>query len=382
MNYPSLILMRAKALFREAGSVIILVMMLVVSLVIVINERDAEKSYFRLAVVNMDSGELGKKLIDEVRREAGLDVVLTDEETADRWLSTGRVKCKFYIKENFSETLQNSRFENIVELTVVPDNPYTANISEPVINGVLKLWMEEKTIDDVCSLVGMTEETEEEFRTKIAELWINGSSIVVRDHIQTKAEETEESTAAPSGRGAKLFAALTLFYYVIGGMWMVSYGRNHLAERILQKGGKLYAVYLCQAIPSLVVTLIGFTVVSAVETGGLLAVPAYFIYSIGCMGMALIICSFSGGMISLIYLAPVTSLIAALFSGLITELPAWAAHLENVMRILPGRWLVLSFNGEGSPALACLVSLLWVVCGIGVSYIRIALKKKKTMDEN
>ena len=87
-------------------------------------------------------------------------------------------------------------------------------------------------------------------------------------------------------------------------------------------------------------------------------------------------------MISLISLAPVTSLIAALFSGLITELPAWAAHLENVMRILPGRWLVLSFNGEGSPVLACLVSLMWVVCGIGVSYIRIALKKKKNMDEN
>ena len=378
MNYLAIFKGRTRALFTDISSLLILIIISVVS--VYTSKMGQTESFTRMpiAVVNYDEGMWGEELIKVLNYEKEYDFYVTDEAPARKAIAENKAHGLIIIKPDFSDKISKGKYKSLFSITVMADSYDLNAFTEVLINDTIKIWMEALTELRLEEIANADEDEIEAFRKDAMEIW-GGESLLDIDSfiINNTSEESEEEENTYSG--IRWYAALSLFYLIIGGTWMCDYGSGGLLKRAVGKGGNIALMYISQALPGLIVTTVMLIPVLIAEKSAgnpFLILLAYVLYACGASGMALVVCSLSGKLSNLVLVAPVVTMAASLISGLLFKLPNWAKFWEIISVVLPGHWFHLAVQGNHFIAGATITGLVWFFIGMFTAWLLGFIRKK------
>ncbi|WP_295095527.1 ABC transporter permease [Ruminococcus sp.] len=379
MNYSAIFKGRMRALFTDVSSLVILIIISVVSVYIsIVSHRADSVIETPIAVVNYDKGIWGDELIKVLQYEEDYDFYVTDEEQARKAIARNKAHGLIIIKPDFSEKISQGEYKSLFSVTVMSDSYELNAFTEVLINDAIKIWMESVTEVKLEEIANASEDEIESFREDAMEIW-GGESLLDIESIMVNytSGETEEEENTYSG--IRWYAALSLFYLIIGGTWMCDYGSGGLLKRAIGKGGNIALMYISQALPGLIVTTVMLIPVLIAEKScgnPFFILLAYVLYMFGASGMALVVCSFSGHLSNLVLTAPVVTMAASLISGLLFKLPNWAKFWEIISVVFPGHWFVLAIEGNHFFLGAIIVGVAWFLVGMITAWLLGLIRKK------
>ena len=375
---------------RDKGTVLIVILAIVFSLVIGYYKSTEGERSLKVALVNLDQGELGEEIVNELEYRNDIKIIVTDRESAETLLKRDDVETVAIINCDLTKQIMAGDYEGLITIINATSSRYHATVIEPLINSIMVMWMEEKLTKDIYKLydeygIDYTEEDILTFKDEIKEIRNEGSVIRVNKIIT---EDTEESAAIIKWPyfAAAWYAVMAFFYLVISGSWILELSKLNLRKRTEREGLKQGALYFSMSAPKIILVLIGLLIIMLISGASSLTVLEYFkiffgflIYSIGILGMAMLMASFSKNLTSLMVLAPFSTFLFGVLSGLIIELPKWAYTFELISLILPGRWYYGILIDSNNYLLAVLCSVIWLFLGYIFSNYR---GKKLTKTNN
>lgn len=374
---------RLSGSFREPFSLVFIVLAIIISVAAAVLAQEKAQTGLVVAVISEDEGEFAQKLTDYLSEYDSFSIREMSYDDALRLLRQDRLEAAVVIRSDFSQKVSKGDFENTLELLTSPSSQAPATISEPIINSVMMLWMEELskiTTRDYLVEHGKTYDAaaEAEQRAQIKKLWKSGSMVsVVRTDIDGSSQTSASS--GPFETCVKWYGVLCMFYLVVGASWVLDINKKTLRIRIRQMGVSRWQVIVVNSLAPLVICISGYIIAGAAcaaftgESLGKLAV--YFIpmnlYLFGLLGVTLFTASLLRNILSLMFIAPILTFLNGVLSGLIIEMPSWAYVLKWISGVLPGRWLCASVSAPlGSLPWALLCGLSWMGLGIAVSALR------------
>ena len=378
MNYAAILKGRTRALLMDFSSLAVIVIVIIACVFIAKSGNTVSTFEMPVAVINNDSGELGEELVNILLEEEEYTFYLTTEEEAVKAIARNKAQGMAVIREDFSEKIKAGDFTSLVDVTVMSDSPEFVNFTEFVMNDVTKVWMELFGETKLKELEGVSDEEIQSFHERTMEVWRGDSLIKVKSHmigVASAQEEEEESFS-----GLRWYAALSLFYLMIGGIWMCDYGSGLLMGRALGRNCNIALLFLAQSLPGLCITTLGLIPVLIAENpkqNPVLMIAAYVVYVLGASGMALVFCSLAGKLSNLVLIAPVVSMAASMMSGLLCRLPDWAGFWETMSVIFPGRWFQRAVLGQSFFVGSVVSSVIWFAAGMLVAGLLAGRKKNR-----
>ena len=364
MNSVSIIKGRMRALITDITSLVIILLAVLVSLFIAKEAQSEPTGSIGVALVNEDTGTLSENLVEILlAEEAFAFMPMSYEEATDR-LATSEIHGMVVIKPDFSEKVYAGDFESLIKLTAMADSYDMNMLAEIVINDSVKIWTQAYAENELQKIDGIGEEDVASFQEEATKVWLGGSLIDIQAiMLDVKENEQEEGSALS---GCRWYAALAMFYLMIGGTWMCHYGGGGLIKRVKTKGCSLARLFALQSLPGLLVCTLGLIPVLLYELPqrAFPVMLSFLIYAIGASGMALTVCVMAGELSNLVFLAPVVTMAASLASGLLYRLPDWAKVWDYVSMIFPGHWFNCAVDGEPYLAGGLIISALWIAIGI------------------
>ncbi len=383
MRFDYILRARLAGSFREPFSLVFIILAILVSLGAAVFSQEKAQSSLVVGLVLEDAGIYGERLISNLSENTGFSMRDLPRDEALRLLARDRLEAVVIIRSDFTEKLRDSEFSNTLELYTSPSSQATATISEPIINGVMMLWMEElstKAAKDYLLEHGKTYDASDELkqREQIISLWKNGSAVNIN---MVEIDGTMESTASddPLSACIKWYGVLCLFYLLVGSSWVLDMNKRSLRIRINQMGVRQWKVISYNSAAQILICAAGYLVAGiacCLFTGAsILMVAVNFlpmlVHLIGLLGITLFTASLLKNILALMFIAPALSFLNGVLSGLLLEMPDWAYVLKWISFSLPGRWLNESILVplKALPwALVC--SLAWMGIGIATSTIR------------
>ena len=365
MNNLAVMKGRARALFSDIWSLAIIVIAIAVCIYIArYNDGDAEKR-IRIGAVNEDAGTYGAHFIELLDGEE-FSFFLTDRATAAHEIAVNRAQGMIEIPEDFSERIRKGDYPSLVKVTVMADSYDMSLLTEIVINDVVKVMTEALTEGKMQSAGNLDESFQTEFREVANGIW-KGEPLL---DIETFAMGEDADAEEVDYYGIRWYAVFTMFYLIISGTWMCDYASTGLLKRVISRGGRISSLFVMQMLPGLLVNILGFVPVLLVSGHpALLKVFVSFVlYACGTAALSLVICSLSRKFVNLILSATVFTMASSLFSGLVCDLPDWAAFWDVVSVFLPGHWYFASICEKPFLLGAVIVLLFWFAAGIGTSW--------------
>jgi len=374
---------RLKGSFREPFSLVFIVLAIIISVAAAVLAQEKTQTGLLVAVISEDKGEFAQKLTEYLTEYDSFSIREMSYDDALRLLRQDRLEAAVIIRSNFSEKVAKGEFKNTLELLTSPSSQAPATISEPVINSVMMLWMEELstiTTRDYLLAHGKTYEAadEAEQRADIKKLWESGSMVkIVRTDIDGSPQDSASS--GPYETCVKWYGVMCMFYLVVGASWVLDINKKTLRVRIRQMGVSRWKVIVVNSLAPLVICISGYFIAGcacAVVTGAdPCKLAVYFIpmslYLFGLLGVTLFTASLLRNVLSLMFIAPILTFLNGVLSGLLIEMPGWAYVLKWISGALPGRWLCAAFSAPlGSLPWALLCGLLWMGLGIAASLLR------------
>ncbi len=370
MNGAALFKGRSRALIADIPSLFIILLAVVLSLVLTERSRTKQEGLTVIAMVNEDAGDEGSELISLLEQEPGYRFAVVPRDEALRMLARSEAHCMFIIKPDFSERLKKGEYEDLIEARIYHDSPGLTTETELMINTAIKLYSKEIAVRDMEHYTDLSEEELTGFEEEVTKIFQGESLLLVEDIPYGESTAQEEELAADS-IGVRIYAAMTLFYLLLGGSWMRMLIRGKLLKRFRNKGVSPAYVFFFEALPGILAVTAGFIPVALFWRGlsGLLLLPAFLLYAAGSLGLALIIVSLCSDFGSLIFAAPLCAATAAFVSGLIVDLPVWAGIWDLISVVLPGHWIREAFAGRPFLWGAVLCAVAYLFAGFGVSYL-------------
>jgi len=378
MNYSAIFKGRMRALFTDVSSFTILLIISVVSVYISIVGKADPITETPVAVVNYDKGIWGEELIKVLGYEEDYDFYVTDEAQARKAIAHNKAHGLIIIKPEFSEKISQGEYNSLFSVTVMSDSYELNAFTEVLINDTIKIWMESVTENELEEIAKVSEDEIEAFRKEAMEIW-GGESLLDVESFMINNTSVEEKEEERSYSGIRWYAALSLFYLIIGGTWMCDYGSGGLLKRAVGKGGNIALMYISQALPGLIVTTVMLIPVLIAEKSfgnPFFILLAYVLYTFGASGMALAVCSLSGKFSNLVLVAPVVTMAASLISGLLFKLPNWAKFWEIISVVFPGHWFHLAVQGNHFFLGAVITGLVWFFIGMFTAWLLGLIRKK------
>ncbi len=384
MSAYALFVSRIKASLRDIASMTILFLCVAGALLSGWHEEQQQQGRFTLALANEDLGEMGARLASILSEDETISVRVMDSDAAKRVLLQDLAQCVARIPPDFTERLLRREFRGLAYLTVSSGSAYASSVSEPLVNAIMKLWFEQRTIYNVDAFLlerglALTPEQKRYLEAETERVWHEGALIRVES----------VALAVPPGAAAKAqantalcwYAALIPFYFMVGSGWMLQDSFRSLVMRIRRTGFSSPVLFLSNSAAGLVFVAAGFALVGllTMRAGAFFAlVPGILLYCTGCMGMALTLCSLCRNFTVLLLVAPTFTLAAATLSGLLMPLPEWAAVWAAISGVLPGRSLYETFNGE---PVAPLTAAIWIIAGLLCAYLTQRTKKQNAFND-
>lgn len=378
MNYAAIFKGRARALIMDFSSLTVILIVIIACVYAAKTEDVKSTSELPVAVVNLDEGELGEKLVDILLAEDAYTFYLTTEEDGMKAIARSKAQGMVIIRPDFTKKIMAEDIDSLVDVTVMSDTYEFVNFTEFVINDATKVWLEMYGENQLRQFSDVDEKDIETFHEETTEVWNGDSLIHIVPHLLGENTDTEKEEEK-SYSGIRWYAALSLFYLMLSGIWMCDYGSGHFLKRALGKNANIAFLFFVQSLPGLCITTIGMIPVLIAENtkqNPLLILIAYIIYVIGASGMALVFCSLAGKLSNLVLVAPVVSMAASLMSGLLCKLPDWAGFWEVASLIFPGRWFYRAAYGQPFLIGSVLIAAGWFAAGLLVSWVLSVIKKK------
>lgn len=339
-----------------------------------------------VCVVVEDEGSLHERLLDLLQQNSELSILVLSRERALRNLAMDRTQAVFVIRSDYSRRLKNGEFSNTVELYTSPSSSASSALSEPVINSTMMLWIEEAAVRRTREFLlargySYTQADEAEQRAQIKNTWENGAPLLIRTNIPKPIPADVNSL--PLSDCVRWYGAFSVFYIIAGAGWVLDIGKKSISVRIRQTGAKPFQVMTGALLAPLVLSFAGWLAALALCCA-LSGAPVVFavrlllpmlLYLAATLGATLFMASMIKNTIALMLLAPVVTFINTVLGGLLVTLPDWAAVLETISKILPGRWLnsaaFAAMNGASLPPVGLLVcSAAWLLAGLAMSSLR------------
>ncbi len=383
MRFDYILRARLAGSFREPFSLVFIILAILISLGAAVLSQEKMQTSLLVALVSEDAGIYGERLISILAENTSFSMREMPRYEALRLLNQDRLEAVVIIRSDFTKKIEDAEYRNTLELYTSPSSQATATISEPLINGVMMLWMEElSTIEAREYLLehGKTYDASDELtqREQIISLWKDGSAININ---MVEIDGDSESTASdgPFFACVKWYGVLCLFYLLVGASWVLDINKKSLRIRINQMGVRQWKMIICNSAAPILICAAGYIVAGiacCIFVGtSILNVVAYFLpmllYFVGILGVTLFTTSLLKNILSLMFLAPALTFLNGVLSGLLLEMPDWAYVLKWLSSSLPGRWLNESISQplKALPwALVC--SAAWVGIGIATSTIR------------
>lgn len=383
MRFDYIFRARLASSFREPFSLIFIILAILISFGAAVFSQEKMETSLMVALVSEDTGIYGERLISNLSENAGFSMREMPRDEALRLLNQDRLEAVVIICSDFTEKIKDAEYCNTLELYTSPSSQATATISEPLINGVMMLWMEEQSTIEVREYLlehGKAYDASDEIkqREQIISLWKDGSVININ---MVEIDGHSESTVSddPFSACVKWYGVLCLFYLVVGASWVLDINKKSLRIRINQMGVRQWKMIICNSAAPLIICAVGYIVAGiacCIFVGAsILNVAAYFVpilfYLIGILGVTLFTASLLKNILSLMFIAPILTFLNGVLSGLLLEMPDWAYVLKWLSFALPGRWLneSISVPLKAMPwALVC--SAVWLGIGIATSSIR------------
>ena len=383
MRFDYILRARLAGSFREPFSLVFIILAILISLGAAVFSQKKMQTGLLVALVSEDTGIYGERLISNLSENTGFSMREMPRDEALRLLNQDRLEAVVIICSDFTEKIKGAEYCNTLELYTSPSSQATATISEPLINGVMMLWMEEQSTIEVREYLlehGKTYDVSDEIkqREQIISLWKDGSVVNI---IMVEIDGDSESTATdgPFSACVKWYGVLCLFYLVVGASWVLDINKKSLRIRINQMGIRQWKMIICNSAAPLLICTSGYIVAGiacCIFVGAsILNVSVYFVpmlsYLVGILGVTLFTASLLKNILSLMFIAPILTFLNGVLSGLLLEMPDWAYVLKWLSFALPGRWLMesISISLKALPwALVC--SVAWVGIGIVTSSIR------------
>lgn len=368
---------------REPVILIFMILSIAISFLAALMVAKQQEAGFDVAVVSKDSGMLGERLCALICEIEDFSAQEMQKEEAMRLLQNDRLDALIVIRENFSQSLLSGTFRNTLEIFTSPSSQAPATISEPVINEVMTLWMEEFSTIQTREYLFEKGKTysaldEEGQKKEMQRLWETGAMISV-EKLELNGAEIASQSAQPLHACIKWYCAISFFYLLHAASWVLEINKNGLTERLRQTGVPKWKMIISNCLPSLLVGVLGYLIASGLVCAVTGDSFAHFIttfipvtlYLVTLIGMTLFVVSITQSTLSLMFIAPVLTFLSAVMSGLLIELPKWAYALIWVSHALPGKWLALSLE-EQNPLMpgAFLCCAAWLIAGLVISSIR------------
>jgi len=351
----------------------------------------ADPDRFAVGIVIEDEGDYGRRLAAEIAGYDRLILRQLDRSEAMRLLRQDRMEGVFVVRADYTAKLRQCDFKNIVEWYTAPSSRAAATVSEPLINGTMRLWLEEKAVSSTREFLAVegiayTPADEAAQREMISQIWLAETSVFIQDVMIDGAEGPAADLtdpATPLDASVRWYAVLCVFYLIISASWVLDINKRGLRIRSIQSGGHLWQIMLGTSLAPLLAGLAGYWLMGSLScliNGGdwlrmlLLSLPmATYLWTV--LGLTIFLAAFLKNSLALMFLAPLLTFVNALLGGMISELPDWAGVLAMISQILPGRWLMLMLQ---DPLAALPFALL---CGIGWFAAGIALSELKVKGE-
>ncbi|PKM73109.1 MAG: hypothetical protein CVU91_05955 [Firmicutes bacterium HGW-Firmicutes-16] len=382
MRFDYIIRARLAGSFREPFSLVFIILAILISLGAAVLSQEKMQTSLLVALVSEDTGIYGERLISILPENTSFSMREMPQNEAMRRLNQDRLEAVVIIRSDFTEKIKDAEYRNTLELYTSPSSQATATISEPLINGVMMLWMEElSTIEAREYLLehGSTYDASDEIkqREQIISLWKDGSVINI-DLVEIDGNSESTASDSPFSACIKWYGVLCLFYLVVAASWVLDINKKSLRIRINQMGVRQWKMIICNSAAPLLICAAGYIVAGTAccifVGASILNVVAYFspmlFYLVGILGVTLFTASLLKNILSLMFIAPALTFLNGVLSGLLLEMPDWAYVLKWLSCALPGRWLNESVSGplKALPwALVC--SVAWVGIGIVTSWI-------------
>lgn len=383
MRFDSMVKARFVHSIREPYSLLFVIFAIIVAIQAAFLAQGKVNNQLKVAIVLEDDGEMGEKMIQELSENSAFLMELMSHEDALRQLNRDQIEIVAVIRSDFSDSLKRGEFRNTIELYTSPSSQAPATVSEPLVNAVMMLWMEEYSVLQTKEYLQNRDilygEREEEIQRKeIYELWDMGSMINV-ENINLDEEEIIETKNTPFSICIKWYGALCLFYLIVDASWVFDVNKKSLRMRMKQAGVKQWQMISYNSIVPILICLMGYLLTGLLCNvffgSSIFDVLIFFgpmlIYLMSLMGITLLIASFFRNILSLMFLAPVLTFVNGVLCGLFLELPEWAYVLKQGSEILPGRILNTSFQfPEHYYFTATLCGMIWIIVGMGASRLR------------
>ena len=376
MNYFSIFKGRTRALFTDFTSLAIIIIAVGVSIFISQSSKTEVIQSIPIELVNEDEGYLGERLADILSAEEGFEFNLDSYEEAVKAVAENRAQGLIVIPEDFSQKIWDGNYESLIKLNVMADSYEMKAFTERVINDVIKVWSEvliEKRLHEYGNL---EEPDYEEYRKEVAEIWKGESLLDVNTIMMTenKSEDKEEATYF----GIRWYAVFAMFYLCISGTWMCNYSGTSLLKRVSGRGGNISLLFIFQSAPGVLVSILGFipVLITSGHPHPLKVFLAFIFYICSAAAFALMTCSLSGKFSNLVLAAPILTMAASLISGLLCELPDWAAVWDLFSCILPGHWYFNSIFDKPFFIGSVIITAMWFAIGLFTSWIA-GIKKRR-----
>ncbi len=367
MNAYALFVSRIKASLRDIASMTILLLCVAAALLANWRQEQKRQGMLTLALVNEDQGGMGTRLESMLFEEESLLIRTMDANAANRLLMQDRAQCVVKIPADFTARLERREFRNTAVLTVSSGSAYAATISEPLVNAIMKLWFERRTIYNVDEFLlgqglSLTPEQKRNLEIDTQRIWREGALIRV-ESVATEAPFNADTRTANTAMC--WYAAFIPFYLMLNSSWMLRDGCSGLIRRIRQTGFSFPVLFLTHSAAVLVLAMAGFTLIGlSVDARTFLAfMPHMLLYCVGCTGIALILCSLCRNFTALMLIAPTATLSMAALSGLLMPLPDWADVWAALSKALPGRSLYEALTGAPDVH-ALAIAKAWLLIGL------------------
>lgn len=382
LNLVSLYRARLTCSLRTPFTFVFIILAIAVSLSAMLLALEKKESSFQVGVVSEDTGETHRRFLVNLYEIDGFSMIALPRTEALLRLRQDRLEAVVIIPQDFTEKIERGEYQDTLELYASPSSQALATISEPLINAVMTLWMEEYTIEQTKSLLlregYVYDYIEERFqRDQIESVWDQGSFITLKNVVLNPPEHARSSDGLFDSY-SRWYGISCLFYLIISASWVIDSSTKSLHTRIGQTGTSKWKVVLTHSAAPTTICLAGYFlggVVCSLFVGVPLSSVINFtlpmlIYLCGLSGITLLTASLVRSTVELMFLAPLLTFLHSVLSGLIFPLPQWAYVLVSLSRGLPGRWLVESLSAPSSKLIqALLCAIAWLMAGITVSLL-------------
>ncbi len=383
MRLGYLFIARLKESLRQPFSLFFIVLAVLVAVSAAALERAQADGALTVAVVNEDAGPLGDELIAILMQNGSFECRRMTSARADRLLRQDRLAAIAVIHGDFTEQITSGGFKDTLTVQISPSTAIAPALTEPLINGVIMLWVEEEAIRQTGDYLldnGLSYDLSDEAaqREAIQRRWDDGS-IIRLEHVTIDGAYAQPQPDTPFNTFVRWYAVLCFFYLVAGAYWALELNKRAVRTRARQSNTPLWRVVGATSLAPMAIAaagyLVGGTAVSVlmgtpiVETAQLFT--PVLLYLVSIVGVTLVLASALNTVMALLFLAPAATFINGVLSGLLLQLPDWAYVLRRLSAVLPGRWLNTALGdlpGSLMPAFVC--AAVWLTAGVFASVMR------------